>query len=86
MDESSCAFEDRRCLAVTEKAGGSIWGGHDCPEGAEEFEGTKAKIFPLYHFDTGGHESADGIAYIGSNEEEFGGATNEETWNFLGTP
>jgi hypothetical protein len=57
---------------------------HDCPAGAEEFEGTKAKIFPLYHFDTGPHESADGIVYLGSNKEEFGGTVIEETWNFLG--
>ena len=58
----------------------------NCPEGADELEGTKEKIPYLVAFDTGRQISADGNHYAGSTEKNEGGATRTETWMFEGQP
>jgi hypothetical protein len=58
---------------------------HDCPEGAEEFEGTQGEIAPLYKFQVTEQESADGVKYFGSVEETFGTTVYKQFWNLTGT-
>ena len=59
---------------------------HDCPEGAAEYEGTEETIAFVAELDTGSQESADGIAYMGSDEEVAGSATTKKSWSFEGKP
>jgi hypothetical protein len=58
----------------------------NCPEGADELEGTTDKISYLVAFNTGQQISADGIHYAGSTEENQGGATMKQSWVFEATP
>jgi hypothetical protein len=58
----------------------------NCPEGAEEEEGTEQTIPFSVEFRTGEQVSEDGIHYAGSTEENQAGAIFTHSWVFEGQP
>jgi hypothetical protein len=61
---------------------------HDCPQAAKEegWEGSEDEIAPAWFLNAEGQESSDGLAFVGSDKEDFGGAYREQSWTLHGTP
>jgi hypothetical protein len=59
-----------------------------CPKAAQDegYEGTHFELTPFWQLGAENQESADGLSFVGSQEETFGSVTFRESWTLHAKP